>query len=142
MCDGLSPDRIFFSGNSLSNMILYVIYDSGHYNVITKLKAAMAKRYVCNACDKLYDFTHKCDKACSLCTATPPCFKERAKYCATCNRWFLSEKCFQNHLPNKVKGKLVCQLRKVCRNFSFSVTGDKKHKCFKRFCNYCNKKQL
>jgi len=106
--DGLSPDRAFFSGNSVSNKILYLLYDGGHCNVITNLKAAMAKKYICNACDTLYDFTHKCDKVCSLCTATPPCFKDRAKYCATCNRWFLSEKCFQNHLTLKVKGKLVC----------------------------------
>jgi len=41
-----------------------------------------------------------------------------------------------------VKGKLVCQWRQVCRNCSFTVTSDAKHECFKRFCNYCNKKQL
>jgi len=42
----------------------------------------------------------------------------------------------------KVKGKLVCQWRQVCRNCSFTVNGDSKHECFKRYCNYCNKKQL
>jgi len=59
--DGLNPDRIIFSGNSHSNNKLYLLYgtDSGHYNVITNLKAAMAKRYICNACDTLYDKTHK-----------------------------------------------------------------------------------
>jgi len=139
---GLSPDSVFFSGNSLSNKKLYRLYDSGHHNVITNWKAAMAMMYICNACDTLYDFTHKCDKACSLCTPTPPCFKDRSNYCATCNTWFLSEKCFQNILTLKVKGKLVCQWRQVCRNCSFTVTGDNKHECFKRFCNYCNKKQL
>jgi len=55
--DGLSPDRIIFSGNSLSAKKLYLLYDSdnGHYNVITNIKAAMAKRYICDACDTLYD---------------------------------------------------------------------------------------
>jgi len=141
--DGLNPGRVIFSGNSLSNKKLYLLYDtdSGHYNVITNLKAAMAKKYICNACDTLYDKKHKCDKACSLCTATPPCTKDQSKYCGTCNRWFLSEKCFQNHLTLKVKSKLVCKWRQVCRNCSFTVTTDSKHECFKRFCNYCIKKQ-
>ena len=47
--DGLSPDRVLFSVNSLSNKKFYLLYDSGHFNVITNLKAAMAKRYICNA---------------------------------------------------------------------------------------------
>jgi len=87
------------------------------------------------------NFTHKCDKACSLFTSTPPCTKDQKRYCATCNRWFLSEKCFQNHVNLKVKGKLVCQRRQVCRNCSYLISSDNKHECFKKFCNYCNKKE-
>jgi len=141
--DALNPDRFIFSGNSLSNKKLYLLYDtdSGHHNVITNLKAAMAQRYICNVCDTLYDKTHKCDKACSLCTATPPCTKDQSKNCRTCNWWFLVEKCFQSHLTLKVKGKLLCKWRQICRNCSFTVTTDSKHECFKRFCNYCIKKQ-
>jgi hypothetical protein len=62
--DGLKPDRVIFSENSLSTKKLYVLYDSdaGHYNVITNIKAALAKRYMCEACDTLYDNTHKGDK--------------------------------------------------------------------------------
>jgi len=103
--DGLYSDRVMFSGNSLSAKKSYLLYD--HYNVITNLKGAMAKKYLCNGCDTLYDKTHKCNNVCSLCTATPPCTKDQSKYCCTCNRWFLSEKCFQNHLILKVKDKLV-----------------------------------
>jgi hypothetical protein len=46
--DGLHPDRVMFSENSLSDKKLYLLYDrdSGHYNVITNLKGAMAKRFV------------------------------------------------------------------------------------------------
>jgi len=40
-----------------------------------------------------------------------------------------------------VKGKLICQWRKVCRNCSYLVTADSKHECFKKFCNISNKKQ-
>jgi hypothetical protein len=75
------------------------------------------------------------------CTATPPCTKDRTKYCRTCNRYFLSKKCFQNHLTLKVKSKLVCQWKQVCPNCSYLVKGDAKHECNKRFCYYCNKKQ-
>jgi hypothetical protein len=54
---------------------------------------------------------------------------------------FLSEKCFQNHVTLKVKGKLVCQWRHVCRNCSYLVTYDSKHECFKKICTFCNKRQ-
>ena len=76
------------SGNSVSSKKLYLLYDlkSKHSNVITNLKAPMAKKYICNACDTLHDNKHKCDKPCSLCTGTPPCSKGHRKCCATCNR--------------------------------------------------------
>ena len=69
--DGLYPDRVMFSGNSLSAKKLYLIYgwESEHYNVITNLKGAMAKTYICNGCDTLH-YTQ--EWVCSLCTATPP----------------------------------------------------------------------
>ena len=93
----------------------------------------MAKKYICNACDTFYDSTHKRDRVCSICTAKPPCTKDGSMYCATCNKWFLSEKCFQNHLIHKVKVKLVFRWRQVCPNCSFTVTCDNKHESFKRF---------
>ena len=46
MFDGLNSDRVMFSGNSLSDKKLYLLYnaDTRHYNVTTNLKAAMAKK--------------------------------------------------------------------------------------------------
>ena len=109
--DGLNPDRVMFSGNSLSDKKLHLLYDrdSEHYNVITNPKGVMAKQYICNGCDTLYDKTHKCDKVFSSCSATPPCTKDQTKYCGICNKLFLSENYIQNHLTHKVKGKIVCQ---------------------------------
>jgi len=80
--DGLNPNRVMFSGNSRSAKKLHLLYDRAneHYNVITNLKGAMAKEYICTGCDILYDKTHKCDKVRSLCTATPPCTKDQSKY--------------------------------------------------------------
>ena len=49
----------FFAGNSVSSKKLYLLYnaDTKHYSVITNIKAAMAKKYICNACD-LYMTLH------------------------------------------------------------------------------------
>jgi len=57
--DCLSLDRLIFSGNSHSAKKLYLLYDSdnGHYNVITNIKAAMAKKYICNTCDTVCKYT-------------------------------------------------------------------------------------
>jgi hypothetical protein len=139
--DGLNSDRLTFSGNSLSDKKLYLLFDkeSHHFNVIVNIKAAMAKRYICNACDALYDFTHKCDKVCSMCTCTPPCTKTQWKHCDTCNRSFLNDTCFQNHVTLRVKGKLIFAWKQICKTCSFLVTSDNKHECVKRFCNVCNK---
>ena len=73
--DGINPDRVMFSGNSLSAIKLYLLYDmdSGNYNVIAKLKVAMARKYTCNVCDNLHNNTHNCD----LCIATPLCTKDQ-----------------------------------------------------------------
>ena len=102
VCNGVSSYRVIFSGYSLLNQKFYLLYDTGILKVVTNLKAAMANWYICNACDTLYN-KHKSVTVSSLCTAKPPCFKAKLKYCGTCNRWFLSEKCFQNHLAIKVK---------------------------------------
>ena len=45
----------FFSVKVVSDKKLHPLYaDSRRYNVITNIKAALAKRYMCNACDTLY----------------------------------------------------------------------------------------
>jgi hypothetical protein len=99
----------------------------------------VAKRHIYNACDALYDYTHTCDKACSLCTATPPCTNRSVMIHAT---GLFSVKSVQNHLTLNAKGKLVCQWRQVCRNCNFLETSNSKHECFKKFCNYCNKNNI
>jgi hypothetical protein len=65
----------------------------------------------------------------------------QSKYCDTCNRTFLCEKCYQNNLTLRVKNTLACEWRQVCQNCSFLTTPDSKHEYFKQFSNYCNNKQ-
>jgi len=134
VCDGLKAGRFMFSGNSRSAKKLYLLNDRDHvhHNVITNHKGAMAKQYICTGCNTLYDFTHVCDKVCSLFTATPTCIKYQTNYCSTCKRRYLSTKCLHNYLTVKMKGKLVCQWRQLCRNFSCLVRADSKHECFKK----------
>jgi hypothetical protein len=45
--------------------------------------------------------------------------QSQSMHCDTCNRSFLSDTCYANHLTMKVKGKLVCAWKQVCRNCSF-----------------------
>jgi len=101
----------------------------------------MAKRYICNGCGTLYDRMHKSDNVCTLSIATSPYTKDQTKYSSTSNRRLLNGKCFENHLTLNVKGKLVCQWRQVCRNCRYSVRPDSKHQLFKKFRNFCNKKE-
>jgi hypothetical protein len=105
--DVLKPNRLMFSWNSLSAKDVYLLYDteSGHCNVITNIKGAMAKKYIFNGWHTVYDFKPKYYKVCFLCTATSPCTKYETKYCGTGNRLFLGEKCFQNKLSLKQKDK-------------------------------------
>ena len=58
MFDGLETDRIMLSRNSRSAKKFRLLYDreNEHYNVINNLKDAMAKQYIRNGCDTLYDF--------------------------------------------------------------------------------------
>ena len=137
----LNPYRVMYSGNSLSAKKLNLLCDrdNEHYNVITNLIGAMAMRSICNGCDTLHDCRRKGDKVFSMCIATPLCTKSQTKHCSICNRRFLSDKSFQNHLTLKVKGRLVSHWRQVCRNCSYSVTAEFKHECFKKFCNIFNK---
>ena len=56
-----------FIRNSRSAPKFHLLYDriNEHYNVISNLKDAMAKQYICEGCDRLYDNTHKYDKVCN-----------------------------------------------------------------------------
>ena len=142
--DGLSPDRLIFSGNSLSAKKLYLLFysDNGHYNVIPTLRQLWLRgTYVTRV--TLSTTTHSnVTKPAPCVLLHDPCNKDHTKYCSTCNRYFLIEKCFQNHMTLKVKSKLVCQWKKVCRNCSYLVTGDSKHECNKTFARTVTKSNL
>jgi len=110
---GLVCDSAMFEGQIESFEQLNLLYDDveRHYHVITNLTVAMAKRYVCKACNKVCksDVTHVCDQTCSDCVASPPCASGDFRIpCDECNRHFRSRTCFDNHKRSKPNKKSVC----------------------------------
>jgi len=66
-----------FEGRVESVKHVNIIYDDveRHYHVITNLTVAMAKKYVCKACNKICrsDVSHVSDQTCSDCATISPC---------------------------------------------------------------------
>jgi len=86
---GLRCDNITFNGQVATSQRINLLYDGQHYHVITNLTAAMAKRYVCSACNKVCSSgaQQRCDASCDACTAVPPCIQDNARIpCDECNR--------------------------------------------------------
>jgi hypothetical protein len=97
--DVLKCDSIMFEGQVESSKRLHLLYDyvTRHYHVITNLTGALAKRYVCKACNKgcRNDVTHVCDQMCSDCLTNPPCLSVGVRIpCDESNRHFRSQTCF------------------------------------------------
>jgi hypothetical protein len=49
---GLQCDNIMFDSQVATPQRINLLYDDRHYHVITNVTAAMAKGYVCTACNK------------------------------------------------------------------------------------------
>jgi len=60
---GQRCDNIMFDGQVATPQRINLLYDDHHYHVITNLTAAIAKRYMCPACNKGRGrgAQHKCD---------------------------------------------------------------------------------
>ena len=116
------------------------LYDDQHYHVITKLTAAMAKGYVCPACNKgcRRGVEHKCDASCDACSGIPPCIQDSDSIpCGECSRHFRNVVRFENHKKLKISGKTVCETKKRCRECG--VMKGRVHECNKPFCSHCLK---
>jgi len=139
---GLSCDNIIFEGRVESAKPLNLLYDDveRHYRVITNLTGAMARRYICKACNKSCwrDVSHVCDKTCSDCMMNPPCtFEDIRIPCEICNRHFRSQKCFDNQKRRTPKKRTVCD-RKRCWGTCGALVTRENHECNKRYCQNCN----
>ena len=123
-------DNIIFEGRVESVKRAKLLYDDveRHYHVITNLTSAMAKKYLCKACNKSCrsDVTHVCDQTCSVCATSPPCaFGGIRIPCEECNRHFRNRACFDNHKRRSTaKKRSVCECQRYCGTCGVLVTGE------------------
>ena len=74
---GLNCDGIMYQGHVESEKCVNLLFDAviHHYHFIASLTGAMAKRYICEGCNKgcKYGLVHTCEQICSDCMVHPPC---------------------------------------------------------------------
>ena len=120
----------------ISLLISYLTYVTCHYHVIGSLTGAMAKRYVCEGCNKRcrYGVVHTCEQT-VVSMVRPPCISVRRRIpCDLCKRHFRRQTCFDNHKKKTLgKRKSACNLRKCCGTCGAVITRTT-HECNKRFC--------
>jgi len=137
---GLRYDNIMFEGRVDLVKRVNLLYDDveRHFHEITKLTGAMAKKYVCKACNKSCrsDVTLVCDQTCSECATSPPCAFGGIR--TTCEeRHVRSRACFDNHKrPSTAKKRSVSERQGLCGRFGVLVTLEK-HECSKRYFENC-----
>lgn len=117
--------------------VINLLLDSEHYSIVLKPTAAFATQYFCSHCSTCYSdqFGHKkCTIKCNSCLCTPPCVNELKLKCNDCNRFFVSPRCYHNHIRNNLCSKL-----KICTNCTVSYTVKKKsdHVCNESYCKVC-----
>ena len=74
---GLNCESIMYQGHVDSDKRVNLLFDevTQHYHVMANLTGAMAKRYVCEGCNKgsKYGVEYTCEHKCSECMVSPPC---------------------------------------------------------------------
>ena len=131
---------------------LVLLYDDGHYNVITSLLGFFGTSYFCARCLKPYDNQghHACDNNpdhCSACLQTEcpdyteaPCRSLPAtQTCDSCRQTFYATACFTNHVSKTQSGKtadhqqlIICTSCRKCSNCRKLLVGRKQqqeHRC-------------
>lgn len=95
-----------YNGSSLyEDRIFLFHYDSlegGHFDVITKVNAAMNRSYYCDNCDKGFKVStsHKCKVWCNICGRNN-CTYKTEKVCSQCNQRCRSLDCYLEHKKSK-----------------------------------------
>ena len=108
---------IYFQGPPAVK-ILHLYY----YDVITSMSAFLNRTNYCKACNKGYDHQewHLCKAKCSDCLFPGKCQNTKKSYCQDCNRYFMSDLCYQQHKQDwsgegKKEKKIVPTCEKVRR---------------------------
>jgi len=127
-----------YQGHVESEKRVNLLFDAvtHHYHVIANLTGAMAKRYICEGCNKgcKNGVVYTCEQTCGDCMVHPPCKYAGPRItCDICNRHFRSLTCSDNHKKKtRAKRKSSCELRKCCGTCGAVITRNT-HECNKRF---------
>jgi len=139
----LNSEATYYDGHVDSEKRINLLYDDveHHYRVITYLTGAMAKRYVCTACNRgcKSDVLHICDEKCEACMSVPPCqFTGLRIPCEACNRNFRSQTYFDKHKTNRLRGKTVCERKRNCATCG-GLISEENHECYRPYCKTCRR---
>jgi G:T-mismatch repair DNA endonuclease (very short patch repair protein) len=141
---GTKGREVVFDGSIDSPLKINLLYNDGHYNVITSLTAAFCCTYFCEKCKVPYNTKkqHRCSRSCQACLQSPPCLNENNIKCAECHRTFRSKACFENHkIRNSFNNSTVCNQIKLCLLCFKTIKSDRQHYCGEVFCKICQKHQ-
>ncbi|XP_046397765.1 uncharacterized protein LOC124164478 [Ischnura elegans] len=131
-----------------------LIYENGHFNVITSVTGAFSCSYYCRKCRVPYNQkgAHRCNKKCPCCHGDDSCSSDASGAmtitCDQCKRKFMNIKCFENH---KKLGKMGDDKSSVCERWRFCplcsrVYGTEgrtsPHVCGEIFCAVCKCSQV
>ncbi|XP_011859145.1 PREDICTED: uncharacterized protein LOC105556661 [Vollenhovia emeryi] len=119
---------------------------SRHYNPILNLKAAAGSRGgYCVTCNTGFrnDRGHRCAKRCPRCYAAASCEDRDAEIvkCASCNRSFFGNSCFERHRAEKSydgrSSTSVCKSVRICDGCGRFVKSNSLHRCNVAYCKTC-----
>lgn len=134
----------------LKDFNIYLYKSGNHFDLIACNQVAgfFGTNYYCHNCKKTYSDKnkHKCLFKCNICCCTDCDSNIKIKDnkwlpCKLCNRYFPSQKCFDNHhIPDK-NGLTICDKIFKCQTckkiFDKKVFDMNTHKCGDTFCRNC-----
>ena len=128
------PKCIIFKGKYVEKQIFVQIIQN-HADSLLSIRSFLGCNYFCKPCVKGFSSicSHRCEYTCKYCFTLNPCEETIRRDCEKCNRFFLSQKCYTNHLTNK-----VCNNYKYCKRCKKLYQG-KKHECGMKKCYLCRK---
>ncbi|XP_055338441.1 uncharacterized protein LOC129588301 [Paramacrobiotus metropolitanus] len=127
--------------------VIYLLYEDGHFDLITTPSGFHQRAYYCHSCDKATDHKeeHRCPGYC------PKCYRPREQcpepepkdrvFCQKCKREFNNNDCFDIHEKRRQNGRTYCQDLFICPKcgvfVSFLTRKFKIHECGEMFCHPC-----
>ena len=133
----VSPGRnenYFYTGiEAPQAKAVFIIIEDNHADCLLSIKSFLKVNYFCYKCLIGYKHrrSHNCEYTCNQCFERPKCERENEVICKDCNRYFVSEKCYDNHKNNK-----------ICRNYKYclkcgKIYTEKNHICHHKKCSIC-----